>query len=272
MEVYALVGPSGSGKSHRASLIAHQYGIDVIIDDGLLIKGSKILAGRSAKREHSRVAAIRRAMFFEPAQAGEVRRRLQELAPRRVLVLGTSRAMVHRILEAVDLPRPTRYISIQDVASPEEIRRALRIRREEGKHVIPAPTFEVKRTFSGYLVDPLRLRLFRRGRAPHAEMDVEKSVVRPTFSSLGRFYIADTVVSAIAGQACREVEGAAPLGRVAVQGSEEGVSLWVEVGLRYGPYLPGVMARVQRRVKEVVEHTTALNVLSVTVVARRVYI
>ena len=44
MDVIALVGPSGTGKSHRALLVAHQYGADAIIDDGILIRDGKIIA------------------------------------------------------------------------------------------------------------------------------------------------------------------------------------------------------------------------------------
>ena len=51
MKVVAFVGPSGTGKSHRAIGIAHKNNCDAIIDDGLLIKGTKILAGTSAKNE-----------------------------------------------------------------------------------------------------------------------------------------------------------------------------------------------------------------------------
>ena len=36
--VYALVGESGTGKSFRSKLLAEKYGIDYIIDDGLLIQ------------------------------------------------------------------------------------------------------------------------------------------------------------------------------------------------------------------------------------------
>ena len=39
MEVVAFVGPSGTGKSHRAIGVAHNNNCDAIIDDGLLIKG-----------------------------------------------------------------------------------------------------------------------------------------------------------------------------------------------------------------------------------------
>ena len=42
MDVIALVGPSGTGKSHRALLVAHKHQADAIIDDGILIKDGKI--------------------------------------------------------------------------------------------------------------------------------------------------------------------------------------------------------------------------------------
>ena len=49
--VFALVGESGTGKSFRSKLLAEQYSIEAMIDDGLLIQDEKIIAGRSAKRE-----------------------------------------------------------------------------------------------------------------------------------------------------------------------------------------------------------------------------
>ena len=44
IKVFALVGRSGTGKSHHSKLLAQKYHIDLIIDDGLLIRGDKILA------------------------------------------------------------------------------------------------------------------------------------------------------------------------------------------------------------------------------------
>ena len=48
IQVYALVGKSGTGKSFRAKLLAEKIGVPYIIDDGLLIDDTTILAGRSA--------------------------------------------------------------------------------------------------------------------------------------------------------------------------------------------------------------------------------
>ena len=45
VKVYALIGRSGTGKSYHSKLVAAKHRIDLIIDDGLLIKGDRILAG-----------------------------------------------------------------------------------------------------------------------------------------------------------------------------------------------------------------------------------
>ena len=65
VEVIAFVGPSGTGKSHRAIGVAFDNKCDAIIDDGLLIKGTRILAGTSAKNEENRIQAVKRAIFTD---------------------------------------------------------------------------------------------------------------------------------------------------------------------------------------------------------------
>lgn len=269
MEVIALVGASGTGKSHRAQLVAYEQEADAIIDDGLLIKDSKILAGKSAKREATRVAAVKRALFVDPEHAREVKERVLELNPRRVLILGTSLGMVEKIAERLSLPAPTRVISIEQVATAEEIRRAMKIRREQGKHVIPAPTLEVKKTFSGYLVDPLRFFLRPKAESAARSLVIEKSVVRPTFSSLGKFYIADTVVASVAARVVLGIPGVARVLKVLVESRIDGVEINVDVAVKYGYDILAVLEQSQRQVKEMVEYMTALNVLAINMAARR---
>lgn len=164
MEVYALIGPSGTGKSHHAQAVAYWEGIDVILDDGLLIQGSRIVAGHSAKREPTKLQAVRRAIFTDPDHAAEVKAKLAELNPERLLVITTSKRMLRRIAERINLPEPTKIISIDDVASPRQIACAKKAREREGKHVIPVPAIEVKRNLPGILVDSLQYVFPRTGR------------------------------------------------------------------------------------------------------------
>jgi uncharacterized alkaline shock family protein YloU len=265
-EIFALIGPSGTGKSHRASLVAAERGIDLILDDGLLVSDGRILAGQSAKREETMVGAVRRAILSDPAHARAIRDALAAYPRHRLLILGTSRHMVERILAQIGLAgHPFTVIAIDEVATPSEIELARLVRRQQGKHVIPAPTFEVRKTFSGYLVDPLRFIVRRQ----EVRQLVEKSVVRPTYSSLGRFYIADTVVAAIAGYAAQRVAGVDRVTRSGTVTLPDGVECVLELTVQAGVYVPGVLRQVQEAVYDAVGYQTALNVLAVRVTARR---
>ncbi len=54
IKVYAFVGPSGTGKSYRAQLVASENEINYIIDDGLLIKDNAVIAGSSKKKHQQK--------------------------------------------------------------------------------------------------------------------------------------------------------------------------------------------------------------------------
>ena len=51
--IFALVGKSGTGKSFKARQVARRFRIDLIVDDGLLIRGQKIIAGDRQKGERA---------------------------------------------------------------------------------------------------------------------------------------------------------------------------------------------------------------------------
>ena len=54
IKVYAFVGPSGTGKSYRAQMVAKEKNTHFIIDDGLLVKDNEVVAGKSAKKADTR--------------------------------------------------------------------------------------------------------------------------------------------------------------------------------------------------------------------------
>ena len=267
IEVIALVGPSGTGKSHRAMTIAQEWSCDVIIDDGLLIAGSRIVAGRSAKREETKTAAIRRAIFSTPGHVLEVREGLLSVGPKRVLVLGTSTTMIGRIVSRLGLPEPKEVLNIQDFATAGEIDRALWQRRQEGKHVIPAPAFEVKKTFSGYLVDPLRAFTMSREQRYSSP---ERSVVRPTYSYFGRYYISDAVVMQIAQKICMETPGVKRVLRTLVLTVGEGTILDVELVLDYPIKVFETMQAVQRSLKDKLEFLTGIYLERVDISTKKI--
>ena len=155
MKVISLIGPSGTGKSHRATWVAQEEGADAIIDDGLLIQNGKIIAGSSAKKEDSRIKAVKRAIFLEPKDALAMSQALGEVKIEKILILGTSEKMVERIVAALKLPLVSKWVRIEEIASLEEMEKAKKNRMQEGKHVIPVPVIELKSHFTGYWIDSL---------------------------------------------------------------------------------------------------------------------
>lgn len=266
VDIVGLVGPSGTGKSHHAMWIAKEHGCDAIIDDGLLIYGSRIAAGKSAKRENSMTGAVRRAIFHAPSHVVEVREAIDELKPKAILVLGTSNRMIDRICQRLLLPAPRIMLEISEFATKEEIDIALWQRRQEGKHVIPAPAFEVKKTFSGYLVDPLKIFTRTKKDLPY----LERSVVRPTYSYFGHFYIADGVVMQIAHKVCLEVSGVKRVLRILVLSTGDGVHLDAELVLSQGMAVFPVMEAVQERLKERLEYLTGIYLMKVNVITKKI--
>ncbi|MCK8825477.1 Asp23/Gls24 family envelope stress response protein [Fuchsiella alkaliacetigena] len=260
MEIYALIGPSGTGKSHRARLVAYSQGIDYIIDDGLLIKNSKVIAGKSAKEADNMIRAVKVAIFMEEEHAGEVKEALAVEQAEKVLILGTSLRMVERIVAVLELgPEIEEIIKIEEIASEEEIAEARKQRGDFGKHVIPVPNIEIKPNFSGYLMESLELLFFNKD----DQIKTEKTIIRPKFSYYGKLLIADGVIVDLIehtlGQDSRVVE----VKKVKVDQQQRGSKVIVEVVLNYGLDLPQVLGELQFNIKEMVEYSTGINILRV---------
>ncbi|MBQ7197536.1 MAG: hypothetical protein IJS40_09035 [Synergistaceae bacterium] len=184
IEIFAFVGPAGTGKSHRATHVARQNGIGVIIDDGLVISRGRILAGRSAKSEVNRLRAIKRAIFEYEDHRNEVVRYLTKNPPERLMILATSEGMISKIIKRLGLNEPTKFINISEVSSPEEIEAALRERREKKQHVVPVAKAQVQQNFAGKLVS--QIRGFFRGRDKD---ESRNTIVKPLFSFNGKVTI-----------------------------------------------------------------------------------
>jgi uncharacterized alkaline shock family protein YloU len=267
MDIIALVGPSGTGKSHRALIVAHEHNADAIIDDGLLIQDSKIIAGYSAKKEPSKIKAVRRAIFMDPDHAQEVRKGIVRIHPKCILILGTSDNMVKRIIDVLELPPIKKTIRIEEIATQAEIKKARESRLKEGKHIIPVPTIELKPHFSGYLIDPLEI-FFKKPQAARRRKLGEKSIVRPTFSYYGKLLVSDAAISAIVNYVATNNSGITRTGQINIKNSqdkEKGIFISLDVTIKYGCSLYDVVRQAQYRIKNSVEYMTGMAVREVNV-------
>ncbi len=269
--VVAFIGPSGTGKSTRAILVARQNRIGYIIDDGLLINGGRIVAGSSAKKAASKLESVRQALFADETRAAVMRRALAEHQPPALMILGTSDGMLEKICRNLWLNPPAMLIRIEDVSTEEEMREAKNTRMSQGKHTIPVPSMEIKHEFSGAFSDPF-WRLWRRRdrNVPPQLADSERTVVRPTFSGLGSYSISDEALRDMVEIILRRVRGIAGLIDFKVVKEVYGVVIDLELALYYGYKAPATLAEAQRRVSSQIEEYTSISVMAVNVKARRV--
>ena len=264
-KVYAFVGPSGTGKSYRAQMVASENNIKYIIDDGLLIKENDVIAGSSAKKAPTKIETVKKAIFIDKKDRNEMREAIRKVKPDAILILGTSDGMIEKITENLGLPKPEKTIYINEVATETEMETARRIRTTEGKHVIPVPTFEIKRDFAGYILDPLQIFKYRRNDTPYMS---EKSIIRPTFSYLGKFTISDTVFRQIVEYISKKTEGIHRVSRVRVENTVGATNIYVEVYVIFGYNIVNVLREFKQKVKKEIERLTTMNVQEVSVLAK----
>lgn len=270
IKVYAFVGPSGTGKSYRAQMVASEKNINFIIDDGLLIKDNEVIAGESAKKAPTKIETVKHALFYKDEEKEEIIKALKKYKPESILILGTSDGMVEKIAANLGLPEISEITYISDVATQEEMETARRIRVTEGKHVIPVPTFEIKKDFSGYLLDPLQIfKTKGKGQQPYIS---EKSIIRPTFSYMGNFTISDTVFRQILEYLASKTPGIYKIQKIRVDNFGEGAKLYMEVTVVYGFNLIDGIKQFKIKAKKEIEKLTAMNVEEFEVVVKNVYV
>lgn len=270
--VFALVGESGTGKSFKAKLLAQKYGIDAIIDDGLLIQNDKILAGRSAKTEKTYMGAVRVALFDDKERRDEIARILKKAHIKKILLLGTSEKMVIKIATRLQLPPPAKIIKIEDIATREEIEKAIRSRQIEGKHVIPVPSIEIKRNYSQIFYDSIKVffakpaRLFMKKNGT----TYEKSVVRPEFSKKGRISISEAALTQMAMHCVMEYDSNIRVKKLTIKTNLQGYRLIITIDIPFGTQLTGEIYKLQQYVIENIEKYTGILIEEVSIIIDKI--
>ena len=266
MKIYGLSGKSGTGKSYNAIELCARMDIDAIIDDGLFIYGGTILAGVSAKKQKNTVRAIKTAIFENEDQCADVVAAIEKVQPESILILGTSERMIDKIAAKLALPEVSEYIQIEDITTPAQRDKAQELREKSGMHVIPAPTMQVRKQFSGYFLDPKKS--FRK------EQDIyspgfEKTVMRPKYSYFGKFDISERVITDITSYIVDKTPGAAQL-LLAGSSADADNNMYIRaiIQAEWGCRVQSMALELQREITEQVTKMTNFNILGVEIEIR----
>lgn len=272
--VYALVGESGTGKSFRAKLLAESYGIDAIIDDGLLIQNDKILAGRSAKREKTYMGAVRVALFDDKEHRDGIAKTLKKTRIKKILILGTSEKMVGKIAMRLQLPPPQKIIHIEDISTKEELEKAQKSRHIEGKHVIPVPSIEVKRSYPQIFSDSIKVffkkkNIFSKNQQANGKI-FEKSIVQPEFSKKGRIEISEAALAQMVMHCVAECDPAVKLKKITIKTDNRGYKIIITIDVPFGTQLTGKIHNMQKYIIDHIEKYTGILVEEVSIIIDKI--
>ncbi len=265
MRIIGFSGKSGTGKSFASAELCGKLGIEAVIDDGLFIEKGNIIAGISAKKQPTRLGAVKTAIFTDEKHRSSVSGAIRESGITSIMVIGTSDRMVDEICERLEIGKPDEYIHIEDVSTPEQIEKARRLRASAGTHIIPAPTMQVKKQFSGYFLDPRKgFRKDEHGKGQSSE----KTLVRPTYSYMGDFVISDKVISDIVEHLAKDEEAVSDVLWVASTNGEDGMYIRIIIRGWYGAAVRKAAESLQKRVWQAVSYMTAFNILGIEVEIR----
>lgn len=261
MRVFALVGKTGTGKSYQSMSVAKDKNIDAIVDDGLLIFDNKILAGKSAKHEKNRMAAVKRAILVDEEHAREIKTAIDNNPSiNSVLIIGTSVKMVELISQRLFLPPIENIIFIEDVSNPGQIKIANTMRQKYGQHLIPASTFDVKRQFSGYFLNPLKLVFGKKGES------IEKTVMRPTYSYMGEFRISPNAICDIAEYEITKIPSVSDVLYIkSIPLSDGCIDIDVDISLYYPCDIDNTTKEIKRVVCKSLDYSASIIVKNINI-------
>lgn len=260
VHVYAFTGRSGTGKSFRAKLVGQKYHIKAFIDDGLLILGDEIVAGKTAKHEDSYMGAVRVALFDEKEHRDEVAKAIRYLHLKKILIIGTSDKMAAKIATRLQLPPPEKIVHIEDIATPEEIAEAQRSRLIEGKHVIPVRSFEVKHKYSKIFNNAVHVY------KDQNEKVFEKSIVRPAFSQKPRKEISHAKIANLAFKAVLSFNKNIKIKRLLIKPIPSGYKFLMTVDFPFDSNLAQTISELQKYVIKDIENESGVLIEEISVI------
>ena len=202
----------------------------------------------------------------------DVAKALQKNKIKKLLIIGTSEKMAGKIATRLQIPLPSKIIKIEDIANREEIEKAIRSRQIEGKHVIPVPAIEVKKSYSQIFHDSLR-DIANKSKLKFLKKEtsvMEKSIVTPEFSKKGRIEISEAALSQMAMHCINEFSQEIRIKKLSIKTDSRGYRLIITIDVPFGRQLTGEIHSLQQYIIENIEKYTGILIEEVSIIIDKI--
>ena len=132
---------------------------------------------------------------------------------------------------------------------------------------------QIKKDFSGYFIHPIKsIRSIGEdimvGKNPFVERDflkpfAERTVVRPTYSYLGKFSISDKALGDIINLVSKEIPEIDSISEIYIRNRSDGAIIEVGLMMKFGFQIVDVSKKFQKLIAHHIEEMTSINILSV---------
>ncbi len=265
IEVYALIGRAGTGKSFRARLVADAHQIDCILDDGLLIYQGKIIAGRSAKQESHYFTAVKTALFTDLKHRESVLHAIKDGGFQKILLLGTSDKMILRNCETLKLPTPSTIIRIEDIATTEEINEAIYDRKTHGKHIIPLPIIEVKAAYPRMVAHAIQVFFQKSFHRHERDHPYQKTVVHPSYHRKGDITISEAALTQMLMHCIFEKAPQITIRKIRLHQHQEGYRIKLRIRIPFGMEVASTCESLHHYMITQIEKLTGIKIETLSI-------
>ena len=124
---------------------------------------------------------------------------------------------------------------------------------------------EIQPQFSGYFLAPFRALLNRNGKMIQEE---EKSIVRPTYSYMGKYFISNAAVNEMIRYAASGCEGVSEILKCTADVGNDGVVLNIITVFEMSVRLRDYIEQMQETISSEVFRMTSFNILAVNVTVK----
>ncbi|MBQ3825666.1 MAG: hypothetical protein II811_05975, partial [Spirochaetaceae bacterium] len=139
----------------------------------------------------------------------------------------------------------------------------------EGKHVIPVPAIEIKKSSPKIFLNAVRV-FFSRGKRKAVGKLFEKSVVRPEFSKKGRISISEAALNQMTLQCVSNFNSEIRVRKISIKTNESGYKFVLTIDVPFGTQLTGVVSDLQRHLIDNIERFTGILIEEVNIVIDKI--
>ena len=180
-----------------------------------------------------------------------------------------------KIAMRLQLPQPQKIIHIEDIASKEDIEKAIKSRQVEGKHVIPVPSIEVKKKYPQIFSTSMRdffnkSKIFAKANKNLTGKMIEKSIVQPEFSKKGRIEISEAALTQMVMHCVNECDPQVKIKKISIKTDQRGYRLIVTIDVPFGTQLTGKVHKLQQYIIDKIESFTGILIEEVSIIIDKI--